>query len=597
MSPRPTTLSGTAVDKLLLMAWSRLGSSAFDDEVRRIFGSRAAARRALTAWPSRPLEPGTPLPDSLPGGICWPAASTPWPRVDSPIPGVDLPPVEVGRLAWAVVASRNGVSASAARAHTRAHGSQLAEVARPWLDSATAAALIEDWFDRGAARRCAELCPDAGPQVAPTSSSAARRESAAGHPLAGRRAPAAVGGRPAPSEPTVPLHKRDTSPAERVRRALHDLLIERPLHWTILGRAKIRETTEVDTMAVGLTSRGQLYLFYSPTFVLTLTHEHCKGVLLHEVNHVLFGHLSGRPDEAERHRRAWEYACECTANEYVPYELPGEPITIESLDLPPGESTEDRFRRLVGRGGLPALGLVADLIDGALVPLPSGPSDTLAAVPAYPENLVVGAADALESLDTETAGGLRAHSGVVPSQVLGLSDDGISRLDWRSLLQRLVGGILRQQTTYRWPSRRRPSLLGVVPGRRRRRERPAVLAAIDTSGSMSASALKAVAAELQELSAQRIRVAVVQCDASIQNHRWFGPTDSLRRILGRGGTDLRPPFSRAIRARYEPDLIVYFTDGHGPAPAEAPRGVDVLWVLTGTGPKRPAPWGRAVVLS
>jgi hypothetical protein len=38
-----------------------------------------------------------------------------------------------------------------------------------------------------------------------------------------------------------------------------------------------------------------------------------------------------------------------------------------------------------------------------------------------------------------------------------------------------------------------------------------------------------------------------------------------------------------------PDVLVYFTDGHGPAPKERPV-VAVIWCLTPAG-RRPAPWG------
>ena len=54
---------------------------------------------------------------------------------------------------------------------------------------------------------------------------------------------------------------------------------------------------------------------------------------------------------------------------------------------------------------------------------------------------------------------------------------------------------------------------------------------------------------------------------------------------------------REVIDRYRPSLLVYFTDGEGPAPTRAPSGLPVLWVLTGVRPAVPATWGRTVKMS
>ena len=59
---------------------------------------------------------------------------------------------------------------------------------------------------------------------------------------------------------------------------------------------------------------------------------------------------------------------------------------------------------------------------------------------------------------------------------------------------------------------------------------------------------------------------------------------------------LRPPFAPDVLERFSPGLIVYFTDGHGPAPASPPPGVSVLWILTGANPAIPARYGQVVCM-
>ena len=46
--------------------------------------------------------------------------------------------------------------------------------------------------------------------------------------------------------------------------------------------------------------------------------------------------------------------------------------------------------------------------------------------------------------------------------------------------------------------------------------------------------------------------------------------EDIREVHGRGGTDLRPPFEPAFLRQHNPDVLVYFTDGNGPAPDQAP---------------------------
>ena len=72
-------------------------------------------------------------------------------------------------------------------------------------------------------------------------------------------------------------------------------------------------------------------------------------------------------------------------------------------------------------------------------------------------------------------------------------------------------------------------------------------------------------------------IHVVECDAEITaEYRFAG---SLEELQGRGGTDLCPPLEPQVLRRVRPDVVVYFTDGDGPAPDLAPK-VPVIWCLT-----------------
>lgn len=144
----------------------------------------------------------------------------------------------------------------------------------------------------------------------------------------------------------------DATLRAKVERCVRSLLAEYPLHWAILARTELRESYEHETMWVQPNPRGQgILLSIHPDFVSTLSDRQCMAVLLHELHHVLFAHLreppTSRAGTPESRAHAWTLACECTANEHIALPLPYDPITLEALGLPPNESTEQRYLRLV----------------------------------------------------------------------------------------------------------------------------------------------------------------------------------------------------------------------------------------------------------
>lgn len=161
-------------------------------------------------------------------------------------------------------------------------------------------------------------------------------------------------------------------------------------------------------------------------------------------------------------------------------------------------------------------------------------------------------------------------------------------LPWVQLLRRYVGQVLEIRPDFRRPPRRFPHLVGIVPGKRRMGARPRIMAVIDTSGSMTPTLLDLISGELSRLAGDH-EVTVVECDYEIQKTYKFKP---LLSATGGGGTDLCPPFERPLLRRLRPDLIIYFTDGCGPAPEHGPR-IPVIWCLTPLG-EQPATWGRVI---
>jgi predicted metal-dependent peptidase len=196
-------------------------------------------------------------------------------------------------------------------------------------------------------------------------------------------------------------------------------------------------------------------------------------------------------------------------------------------------------------------------------------------------------------LPGDLPGGLKEAVKALAGSAAGDAAEAVRRgrggsVDWRAVLRRHVGRVLEARPVYNRPPRRHPELLGIVPGRSRQASRPRVLAAVDTSASISSALLTQIDGELACL-ARRHEVVVVEFDVRVQGVYAYRPLGSVR---GHGGTDLRAPLAADFLRQHRVDVAVVFTDGYGPAPDSPPR-VPVIWCLAPAG-QRPAKWGRVV---
>jgi predicted metal-dependent peptidase len=413
------------------------------------------------------------------------------------------------------------------------------------------------------------------------------------------------------SDPYTPAHLA----AGAIKRAALRLADKYLFHTKVLEKFRLAESSTVGTMGVSASGEGVLLLF-DPEFVLSLPIDQLRGVLLHEVHHVVLGHLGL---DWKDHPDSWAItvAMELSVNEFVREPLPGDCVTLDQFPgFPPMESTQQRYerlRRIPQRDRLPLQQLVIILRGvcpkspggksgkggrGSVVVLDDhgvwqelGPRERQALA-----DLVGEAAEESGGMPKELRDALSRSSvstrsvGNVPGDgVQILADATAGKVDWRTVLRRYVGQVLRPRPVYHRPPRRFPHLVGILPGRRRGRSQASVVAVLDTSGSVGPDELERINGELLRISKVR-PVQVVEADCEVQRvGRYKGRLDS---VLGRGGTDFRPAldpeFLRGLRA----ELVVYFTDGLGPAP-EKPPPCPVIWCLV-PGGEVPAPWGRVV---
>lgn len=416
----------------------------------------------------------------------------------------------------------------------------------------------------------------------------------------------------------------------RIELAVKRLGCNYPLHAGILALWGIEESAAVSTMGVGF--RGnRLCLVFAPDFVESIGMDELEGVLHHEVNHVMFDHVFHEP-EANEDENARIVAEEVTVNEWVPEPLPGKPVLLSQYPfLPANETTEIRYRKLRGRvsgekrgksgsgcgsqsagtgksGGQGPNGAKAgrvptvdDHSTWSEIRKDSGKAARAAQMDvamawcgltpkqrnAQPDPVARSARKAAEAGGFEHGAGIGTDSGD-GEEKLG---PGSARVPWQVVLRRHVGRIRERRPVFGRPPRRFPDMAGIIPGKGRYGRKPRVLAVVDTSGSMTAPMLADISTELG-LMAGHYEVVVVECDTKIHKVYPYRPIESVK---GRGGTDFRPPFKPDFLKAQQPDVVVYFTDGDGPAPEKQPA-VPVIWAIT-EGGKKPVLWGMEVALS
>jgi predicted metal-dependent peptidase len=121
--------------------------------------------------------------------------------------------------------------------------------------------------------------------------------------------------------------------------------------------------------------------------------------------------------------------------------------------------------------------------------------------------------------------------------------------------------------------------------------------AIDTSGSVSDTDFKEFISEIKGIQkCYKNETTVMECDAAIQKVYTLKPYSKLdTKFKGRGGTDYEPVFKKIQdEPKYQPELLIYFTDFYCTFPKKAPR-FPVLWVVCTNGDKNNKPPFGAVI--
>ena len=346
------------------------------------------------------------------------------------------------------------------------------------------------------------------------------------------------------------------------------------------------------------------HIFVNPDWVQKLSEDETKGVLAHEVLHVVFGH-SDRSGEKEA--MLWNIACDYAIN-YL--------LESQGFTLPSGGFYDKRFLGMAAEEIYQDLQVTRQSEEGSKWSFSKAKVGAAKGIGAdlYSNNDIrlkpyqdVDAPDREQIrqlrrvLVKDMRGRLKGAEAGLYLEELELSVR--SRIPWQLLLRQWL--FERVRTDWRsypfskkhlWRGVYMPSLGVDIP--------PEIIFAIDTSGSVSSDELAVAGAEVRALRETfPCALAILQCDAIIQSVELYEageptPIPEKMTIKGRGGTDFRPVFTWAASRREAAlPIVVYITDGFGSFPSQAAT-FPTIWLVLDQGlPEEDFPFGLVIPMS
>jgi predicted metal-dependent peptidase len=383
------------------------------------------------------------------------------------------------------------------------------------------------------------------------------------------------------------------------------------MHLTMLPAAWCR-TTATDARA----------FYYNPGYIAGLNLDETQFVLAHEALHCALGHFARR---AHRVKRRWDIACDYAVNllliadgmtpprgalcnlEYsrlaaeeiyplIPLDACCEILDQHVFDDTPRVSRASTAKRAQAKdgGGDPVedesgscddRGMLQREDDsGASSELPRPESAELQQLAQVWQSRLAAAAEMALRSGRLSAAWLRQLEHLAEPQ-----------LPWRALLAHHLMSAARDDYSFERGSRREGEAL--LP--RLSSQEIHVVAALDTSGSISDEEMRGFVSEVDALKGQvRATVTLHACDDKLCPHGpWvfhsWAPCALPQEIGGGGGTDFRPVFEWVEREHARPDLLIYFTDAQGEFPARPPDYY-VIWLVKG---RAKTPWGERIQLN
>jgi predicted metal-dependent peptidase len=323
-------------------------------------------------------------------------------------------------------------------------------------------------------------------------------------------------------------------------------------------------------------------MIINPEFWKSISIKHKVGVLMHELDHIIMGHLLRGHDMDIAHKHM-NIAADLAINQHNRYLQDMANILIldkfnekYKVDMEPNREMEYYARKLLDDDVVKYVSSeeLADMMSGDHSMWNDSDIDE-----DTKKQIMV---NALEEAANST------QSGNIPGEALTtINKHKKPYYNWKRVLAKFIART-QNNTTKVTRNRRNRRFALTQPGKRQE-VKMHIVCCIDTSGSVSDDMLGRIGTELCGMVDKRIRVTIIEADHDIQRV-YEMDRKGIQSFKGRGGTAYTPAIKKAEELK--PDAILYFTDGDR---ADVPDkvGVPFLWVLT-TEQDKPGNFGKVL---
>jgi len=358
---------------------------------------------------------------------------------------------------------------------------------------------------------------------------------------------------------------------EELALAGKELMLEHPFYGMFLIGLNKEWNESIPT--AGVSKHNINYkLVINTEFWASLSSDHKKGLLWHELLHIVFDHLNLRDEFADK--RLFNIAADCELNQYItPSYLPDGailPSTFPNLQLERKAGTNYYYNMLL------------DNQDDPDVQNMMGDAGDMHGTWEEFDNLSESEKKLLKSQAEyqlkEAAEECLKSRGQLPGEIAHIykriTEVTPSKFNWRAYLRRFAGNsyIVETKLSRKKLNKRYPDAPGM-----KFKPKKHILVAIDTSGSVSNDELIEFFNEIRHIHKTGTEITVLQCDTQINSIEKYDPKKDVR-VQGRGGTEFDPVIDYYNKNSKRFTCLVYLTDGECYTTI-TPRG-RMLWVIS-----------------
>ena len=377
---------------------------------------------------------------------------------------------------------------------------------------------------------------------------------------------------------------------------------------TILSKM-VKVQGKVPTAAVGFNSLGKLCMYYNEDFILSQPLEKAQGIIIHEVLHVFFRHLTRfKIDKSNMHlAKIYNLGMDIAINQYIPH-LPEGCVYPESFNFEKDKNADwyiEELKKLAKeQNQCPKCGSqMQDSKDDQ-----EGQDDQKCPKCGHTQPQDGQTLDSHDLWDkvVDENGQIRDASefdidaeyevqSTVMRSIKECKDQGtlpafvtreiealkkIKRHNWKKELKVFVNTVLTssKRLSQKRVNRRLHDAEYILPGKKKSRN-PKLLLVRDTSGSMYDDKTQAdLLNEMIQIS-KSATVLVCDCDTKVHQTYTVKNEKDFRAYKGGGGTSFEPAFEEAKKLKV--DGIVYLTDTYGSFPDKKDIGKfasHTIWV-------------------